>query len=129
MYEEEIGGRAGRVMNRLAGEKSPYLLQHAAYAATAPDQDLLSEPLRIDGPLEGYAACAMTGSNSPVFPDVHGRWTPILNCYDSLGRLRGAAATVRAGFSDAGLPVGLQIVGPRHRDDLVLQAAPGEVTE
>ncbi len=33
------------------------------------------------------------------------------------------AATVRAGLSDAGLPVGLQIVGPRHRDDLVLQAA------
>jgi len=33
------------------------------------------------------------------------------------------AATVRAGFSRAGLPVGLQIVGPRHSDDLVLQAA------
>jgi len=33
------------------------------------------------------------------------------------------AATVRAGISKAGLPAGLQIVGPRHRDDLVLQAA------
>lgn len=33
------------------------------------------------------------------------------------------AATVRAGFTDAGLPAGLQIVGPRHRDDLVLQAS------
>ncbi len=33
------------------------------------------------------------------------------------------AATVRAGRSRRGLPVGLQIVGPRHRDDLVLQAA------
>jgi aspartyl-tRNA(Asn)/glutamyl-tRNA(Gln) amidotransferase subunit A len=33
------------------------------------------------------------------------------------------AATVRAGLSDAGYPVGLQIVGPRHRDDLVLQAS------
>jgi aspartyl-tRNA(Asn)/glutamyl-tRNA(Gln) amidotransferase subunit A len=33
------------------------------------------------------------------------------------------AATVRAGFSDAGLPVGLQIAGPRHADHLVLQAA------
>lgn len=33
------------------------------------------------------------------------------------------AASVPAGFTDAGLPVGLQIVGPRHRDDLVLQAA------
>ena len=33
------------------------------------------------------------------------------------------AATVRAGLSRAGLPIGLQIVGPRYRDDLVLQAA------
>jgi len=32
------------------------------------------------------------------------------------------AASVRAGFSRAGLPVGLQIVAPRHRDDRVLQA-------
>jgi aspartyl-tRNA(Asn)/glutamyl-tRNA(Gln) amidotransferase subunit A len=33
------------------------------------------------------------------------------------------AATVRAGFSRAGLPVGMQIVGPHHRDDLVLRAS------
>ena len=33
------------------------------------------------------------------------------------------AATVRAGLSAKGLPVGLQIIGPRHRDDLVLQVA------
>lgn len=33
------------------------------------------------------------------------------------------AATVRAGLSEAGLPIGMQIVGARHRDDLVLQAA------
>jgi aspartyl-tRNA(Asn)/glutamyl-tRNA(Gln) amidotransferase subunit A len=33
------------------------------------------------------------------------------------------AATVRAGLSRAGLPVGLQIVGPLHREDTVLAAA------
>jgi Asp-tRNA(Asn)/Glu-tRNA(Gln) amidotransferase A subunit family amidase len=33
------------------------------------------------------------------------------------------AATVRVGLTDTGLPAGLQIVGPRHRDDLVLKAA------
>lgn len=33
------------------------------------------------------------------------------------------AATVRAGFTVNGLPAGLQIIGPRYRDDLVLQAA------
>ncbi|HYA34715.1 MAG TPA: amidase [Candidatus Binataceae bacterium] len=33
------------------------------------------------------------------------------------------AASVRAGFTDSGLPCGLQIIAERHRDDLVLQAA------
>jgi aspartyl-tRNA(Asn)/glutamyl-tRNA(Gln) amidotransferase subunit A len=33
------------------------------------------------------------------------------------------AGTVRAGFSRMGLPVGMQIVAARHRDDLVLRAA------
>ena len=33
------------------------------------------------------------------------------------------AITVRSGFSDNDLPIGLQIVAPRHRDDLALQAA------
>jgi len=33
------------------------------------------------------------------------------------------AATLRMGISRAGFPMGLQIVGPRHRDDLVLKAA------
>jgi len=33
------------------------------------------------------------------------------------------AASVPVELSDSDLPVGLQIVGPRHRDDLVLQAA------
>lgn len=33
------------------------------------------------------------------------------------------AASVRVGLSRAGLPIGMQIVGPQHRDDLVLQVA------
>ncbi len=33
------------------------------------------------------------------------------------------AATVRAGLTDSGLPCGLQIVGPRQREELVLQAS------
>jgi aspartyl-tRNA(Asn)/glutamyl-tRNA(Gln) amidotransferase subunit A len=33
------------------------------------------------------------------------------------------AATVRIGLSKRGLPMGMQIVGPRHRDDIVLRAA------
>jgi aspartyl-tRNA(Asn)/glutamyl-tRNA(Gln) amidotransferase subunit A len=33
------------------------------------------------------------------------------------------AATVRIGLSRAGLPMGMQLVAPRHRDDVALQAA------
>ena len=33
------------------------------------------------------------------------------------------AASIPIGFTKSGLPVGLQIVGPRHREDLVLRAA------
>ncbi|MEX0801297.1 MAG: amidase [Dehalococcoidia bacterium] len=33
------------------------------------------------------------------------------------------AASVRAGLTDAGLPCGLQIVAPRHREDLIFQLA------
>jgi aspartyl-tRNA(Asn)/glutamyl-tRNA(Gln) amidotransferase subunit A len=33
------------------------------------------------------------------------------------------AISVPAGRTSAGLPVGLQIVGPRHSDDLVLAVA------
>ena len=33
------------------------------------------------------------------------------------------ACSIPCGFTGAGLPVGLQIVGPQHRDDLVLRAA------
>ncbi|MBN2080561.1 MAG: amidase, partial [Spirochaetes bacterium] len=33
------------------------------------------------------------------------------------------AASVPAGLTESGMPTGLQIVGPRYRDDLVLQAS------
>jgi aspartyl-tRNA(Asn)/glutamyl-tRNA(Gln) amidotransferase subunit A len=33
------------------------------------------------------------------------------------------AASVRVGLSSRGLPMGMQIVGPRHRDDVVMQVA------
>jgi aspartyl-tRNA(Asn)/glutamyl-tRNA(Gln) amidotransferase subunit A len=33
------------------------------------------------------------------------------------------AASVPAGLTPSGLPAGLQIVAPRHREDLILQAA------
>lgn len=48
------------------------------------------------------------------------RWTPYSFPFNLTLQ---PAASVPCGFTAAGLPVGLQIVGPVHRDDLVLRAA------
>jgi aspartyl-tRNA(Asn)/glutamyl-tRNA(Gln) amidotransferase subunit A len=66
------------------------------------------------------------GFKGPLLAEVDGRRQPEANVGSFTMPFNLAwhpAATVRAGFSKARLPVGLQIVGPRQRDDLVLQAA------
>lgn len=52
-------------------------------------------------------------------PRWHG-WTPTTYPYNLTGQ---PACSLPCGFTRAGLPIGLQIVGARHRDDLVLAAA------
>ena len=51
---------------------------------------------------------------------VHGGMSVALGFLASLVNL--PALSVPAGLTQAGLPVGLQVVGPRHREDLVLAA-------
>jgi aspartyl-tRNA(Asn)/glutamyl-tRNA(Gln) amidotransferase subunit A len=47
-------------------------------------------------------------------------WAPFSNPFNLTQQ---PAASVPCGFTAAGLPVGLQIVGPMHADALVLRAA------
>ena len=47
-------------------------------------------------------------------------WTPFTYPFNLTGQ---PAASVPCGFTAAGLPIGLQIVGARHEDERVLQAA------
>ena len=47
-------------------------------------------------------------------------WTPYTYPFNMTQQ---PAASVPCGFTDAGLPVGLHVVGPRHADRLVLRAA------
>jgi aspartyl-tRNA(Asn)/glutamyl-tRNA(Gln) amidotransferase subunit A len=57
------------------------------------------------------------------FPEKDGRWTdwtPFTFPFNLTGQ---PAASIPCGFTKAGLPVGLQIVGPRFSDALVLRAA------
>jgi aspartyl-tRNA(Asn)/glutamyl-tRNA(Gln) amidotransferase subunit A len=79
--------------------------------------DLLLTPAM---PTEAFAA------KGPPPSKIDGRPIPLLGAvaYTYPFNLSGhPAATVRVGLTEAGLPAGLQIVGPRHREDSVLQAA------
>src|SRR4051794_415746 len=77
--------------------------------------DLLLTPTL---PLPAFAAGREVpdGSPDPRWPG----WTPFSFPFNLTQQ---PAATVPCGFTAAGLPIGLQIVGPRHADALVLRAA------
>jgi len=79
--------------------------------------DLLLTPTM---PTEAFAA------KGPPPTEVDGQPIPLLGAtaFTYPFNLSGhPAATVRVGLTRAGLPAGLQIIGPRHRDERVLQAA------
>ena len=76
--------------------------------------DLLVTPTE---PIVAFAAGAEVpdGSADPRWPG----WTPFTYPFNMTHQ---PAATVPCGFSAAGLPIGVQVVGPRHADALVLSA-------
>ena len=67
----------------------------------------------IDGRAEGRLV-------SVGMPDDWANWTPFTYPFNLTGQ---PAASIPCGFTKAGLPVGLQIIGPRFADALVLRAA------
>ena len=77
--------------------------------------DLLLTPTL---PHEAFEA----GIETP-FPGEGARWTDWTPFTYPFNLTRQPAATVPCGFTAAGLPVGLQIVGPSYGDQLVLTAA------
>jgi aspartyl-tRNA(Asn)/glutamyl-tRNA(Gln) amidotransferase subunit A len=81
------------------------------------DFDLLLTPTM---PTEAFAA------KGPPPAEIDGEPIPLLGAvaFTYPFNLSGhPAATVRAGLTESGLPAGLQIIGPRHHDARVLQAA------
>lgn len=73
-------------------------LRNAAYA-----ESLVSfiPRVRLDGPFEGWAASAMLGSNSPVFPKPYARRVPLLMGYDLSNRRVGALGALVHSFAGA----------------------------
>ncbi|MBM3139385.1 MAG: amidase [Chloroflexi bacterium] len=76
--------------------------------------DLLLTPTM---PLEAFAA------EGPLPSEVEGQRYNFIAFTAPFNFSGHPAATVRAGRTASGMPCGLQIVGPRHRDDLVLRAS------
>jgi aspartyl-tRNA(Asn)/glutamyl-tRNA(Gln) amidotransferase subunit A len=85
----------------------------AAMAAFHTRHDLLLCPTL---PIATFAAGQETPSRT-------GRWTHWAGAMYPFNLTQQPAASCPCGFTSAGLPVGLQIVGPAYRDDLVLRAA------
>lgn len=70
-----------------------YPLDRVAALQAAPDQPITG-PAKIGGRLSGWGASALVASNNPVFPDVWGRRTPLLEAVDRLGRPVGSALSL-----------------------------------
>jgi aspartyl-tRNA(Asn)/glutamyl-tRNA(Gln) amidotransferase subunit A len=77
--------------------------------------DLLVTPTL---PLAAFEAGAEVPAGWP-----HRRWTSWTPFSYPFNLTQQPAASVPCGFTSGGLPVGLQIVGPRHADARVLRAA------
>jgi len=113
----ELDRAKGRTLeDRIANEKMRTEL-NARLRDVFEHFDLLLTPAM---PTEAFAA------KGPPPSEIDGAPVPLLGAvaFTYPFNLSGhPAATVRIGLTEAGLPAGLQIVGPRHREDLVLQAA------
>lgn len=75
-----------------------------------PTLPILPFPAQLTGPEEGFDA---PGSAVPW-----ARWTPFTYPFNLSGN---PAASLPCGWSEDALPIGLQVVGPRHADGEVLQ--------
>ncbi len=91
---ERLNTRHGRPEDGLEVEptqlgvfQADYPIARARFAAAAPMQSIVNPALRLDGPVEGWAASGVIGWDAA-------RWMPLLNAYDQYGRLRGAAGAM-----------------------------------
>lgn len=84
----------------------------AQYAAALSDYDFVLAPVL---PMAGFAADA-TGPN-PERPSVHVNFTAMVN------QIGWPAASICCGFTSEGLPIGLQIIAAKGRDEAILGLA------
>jgi aspartyl-tRNA(Asn)/glutamyl-tRNA(Gln) amidotransferase subunit A len=105
------GGRSLTGAQVYAGMNQMMAMRHAAVAATH-RFDFVISPV---APCVAYAAELASPIHDPEEPFEHIGYTVAFNMSDQ------PAASVNAGFTTAGLPIGLQIVGRRFDDVGVLR--------
>jgi aspartyl-tRNA(Asn)/glutamyl-tRNA(Gln) amidotransferase subunit A len=88
-------------------------MRKSAIEATRPFDYVISPT----APITAFAAELASPSDDPLNPFPHIGFTVAYNMSDQ------PAATVNCGYSEAGLPIGLQIVGHRFDDVGVMAAA------
>ncbi len=93
-----------------------YELRRAVALRAAPGQHILDADWHSDTPVQGFAAIAMTGSNSPVFPDVYGRWMPLVQAVDCFGRERGSVLALVQNYAGPYAHAGWAFCGVTDQD-------------
>ncbi len=96
-----------------AGFSQMGVMREAAVAACAPFDFVLTPT----APLPAFAAELPCPTNDPMQPFEHIAFTLPYNMSEQ------PAASINCGYTTAGLPIGLQIIGARHDDLGVLQLA------
>ncbi len=110
----------GRAASITAGDHLAALQDRATFsrrvAESFRDFDLVVTPMM---PIDPFAAEADGPPDmDPDTPVPWARWTPFSVPFNVTGQ---PAASVPCGWSKAGLPVGLQVIGPRFADETVLR--------
>lgn len=121
---ERLNTRHGRPEDGLEVEptqlgvfQADYPLERASFALAAPMQTVVPASLRLEGALEGWAACGLVGWDNA-------RWIPLINAHDRYGRLRGAAGAMLRHYAGTWAGSSWAYMGVTNRD-LFAAAEPG----
>ena len=76
-----------------------YQFRNAAAIHAAPMQSIVAATVVAKMKVEGFAACSLLGSNSPVFPEKWGRHVPLVEAADSFGRPVGPVGAIAHNYA------------------------------
>ncbi|MHB1457630.1 MAG: cellulase family glycosylhydrolase [Armatimonadota bacterium] len=93
-----------------------YHLNWVSRIRAADSQSVIPASVKATAKLQGYAACSMLGSGSPVFPVKWGRHIPIMQAYDSLGRYRGDIGSIALNYDGPYAGSGWGFFGVTNKD-------------